>query len=84
MFIVASKMTWLCASFNLLLFTYNSRRCYKTVYVLSGTYLRGLETTAKYQKSTEEFVIHCPTSSSIKYWPGGRKCGVENLCHMFC
>ena len=36
-----------------------------------GTYLRGLETTATYDKSTQEFVIDSPTLTSIKFWPGG-------------
>jgi acyl-CoA oxidase len=36
-----------------------------------GTYLRGLETTATYHPETEEFVIHSPTQTSIKWWPGG-------------
>ncbi|CAI8005627.1 Peroxisomal acyl-coenzyme A oxidase 1 [Geodia barretti] len=36
-----------------------------------GTYLRGLETTATYRPETEEFVIHSPTQTSIKWWPGG-------------
>lgn len=36
-----------------------------------GTYLRGLETTATYDPTTQEFVIHSPTQTSIKWWPGG-------------
>ncbi|KAM4604056.1 peroxisomal acyl-coenzyme A oxidase 1 isoform 1-T1 [Polymixia lowei] len=36
-----------------------------------GTHLRGLETTATYDPSTQEFVINSPTVSSIKWWPGG-------------
>ncbi|CAJ0567732.1 unnamed protein product, partial [Mesorhabditis spiculigera] len=35
-----------------------------------GTNLRALETTAHYDKKTQEFVIHSPTTSSIKWWPG--------------
>jgi acyl-CoA oxidase len=38
-----------------------------------GTYLRGLETTATYDKQTQEFVIDSPTLTSIKYWPGSCK-----------
>ncbi|XP_076456592.1 peroxisomal acyl-coenzyme A oxidase 1-like [Babylonia areolata] len=36
-----------------------------------GTFLRGLETTATYDPKTKEFVLHSPTVSSTKYWPGG-------------
>lgn len=36
-----------------------------------GTFLRGLETTATYDKSTEEFIMHSPTLTSTKWWPGG-------------
>ncbi|RNA34484.1 peroxisomal acyl-coenzyme A oxidase 1 isoform X2 [Brachionus plicatilis] len=36
-----------------------------------GTYLRGLETTATYDKFTQEFIIDSPTLTSIKFWPGG-------------
>ena len=35
-----------------------------------GTYLRGLETTATYEKATQEFLIDSPTLTSIKFWPG--------------
>ncbi|XP_022088710.1 peroxisomal acyl-coenzyme A oxidase 1-like isoform X1 [Acanthaster planci] len=35
-----------------------------------GTFVRGLETTATYDPSTEEFVMHSPTLTSIKWWPG--------------
>ena len=36
-----------------------------------GTYLRGLEPTATYAAATEEFIIHSPTLTSTKWWPGG-------------
>ncbi|KAJ8020869.1 Peroxisomal acyl-coenzyme A oxidase 1 [Holothuria leucospilota] len=35
-----------------------------------GTFLRGLETTATYDPSTQEFVLHSPTLTSMKWWPG--------------
>lgn len=36
-----------------------------------GTFLRGLETTATYDPTTQEFVLHSPTITSTKWWPGG-------------
>ncbi|XP_075406084.1 peroxisomal acyl-coenzyme A oxidase 2 [Tenrec ecaudatus] len=35
-----------------------------------GTYLQGLETEATYDPATQEFVIHSPTLTSTKWWPG--------------
>ncbi|XP_030557915.1 probable peroxisomal acyl-coenzyme A oxidase 1 isoform X2 [Drosophila novamexicana] len=36
-----------------------------------GTYLRGLETRADFDRDTDEFVLNTPTISSYKWWPGG-------------
>ncbi|RZF45952.1 hypothetical protein LSTR_LSTR008329 [Laodelphax striatellus] len=36
-----------------------------------GTFIRGLETTSTYDPATEEFVLHSPTLTSYKWWPGG-------------
>lgn len=35
-----------------------------------GTFVRGIETTATLDFKTDEFVIHSPTLSSTKFWPG--------------
>ncbi|XP_050555124.1 probable peroxisomal acyl-coenzyme A oxidase 1 [Spodoptera frugiperda] len=35
-----------------------------------GTFIRGLETTATYDPKTEEFILHSPTLTSYKWWPG--------------
>ncbi|EDL94161.1 acyl-Coenzyme A oxidase 2, branched chain, isoform CRA_b [Rattus norvegicus] len=35
-----------------------------------GTYLQGLETEATYDEARQEFVIHSPTMTSTKWWPG--------------
>nr|XP_004669134.2 peroxisomal acyl-coenzyme A oxidase 2 [Jaculus jaculus] len=35
-----------------------------------GTYLKGLETEAIYDPATQEFVIHSPTITATKWWPG--------------
>ena len=36
-----------------------------------GTFVRGLETTATYDPETQEFILHSPTLTSTKWWPGG-------------
>jgi len=36
-----------------------------------GTFVRGLETTATFDKAAQEFVLHSPTLTSTKWWPGG-------------
>lgn len=35
-----------------------------------GSNVRGLQTTAEYDKHTEEFILNTPTLQSIKWWPG--------------
>lgn len=35
-----------------------------------GSNVRGLQTTAEYDKNTEEFILNTPTLQSIKWWPG--------------
>ena len=35
-----------------------------------GTFIRGLETTATYDPSTEEFILNTPTLTAYKWWPG--------------
>eukprot|EP01062_Namystynia_karyoxenos_P055911 TRINITY_DN46923_c0_g1_i1.p1 TRINITY_DN46923_c0_g1~~TRINITY_DN46923_c0_g1_i1.p1 ORF type:complete len:710 (+),score=320.27 TRINITY_DN46923_c0_g1_i1:81-2132(+) len=34
-----------------------------------GSNVRGLETEVTYDKATEEFVVHSPTLTSLKWWP---------------
>ncbi|KAK9921846.1 hypothetical protein M0R45_030342 [Rubus argutus] len=36
-----------------------------------GSNVRGLETTATFDPVTDEFIIHSPTLTSSKWWPGG-------------
>jgi hypothetical protein len=35
-----------------------------------GSDVAGLETTATFDQKTDEFIIHSPTITSAKYWPG--------------
>lgn len=44
--------------------------CYAQTELGHGSNVRGLETTATYIPATDEFEIHSPTLSSIKWWPG--------------
>jgi len=36
-----------------------------------GTFLRGMETTATFDGVTDEFILHSPTDTAMKWWPGG-------------
>ena len=45
--------------------------CYAQTEMGHGTYVRGLETTATYDPEKQEFVVHSPTLTSTKWWPGG-------------
>lgn len=38
-----------------------------------GTYLRGLETRADFDRETQEFILNTPTLTAYKWWPGGCK-----------
>ena len=38
-----------------------------------GTFVRGLETTATYDKSSDEFIINSPSLTATKFWPGSSK-----------
>jgi acyl-CoA oxidase len=45
--------------------------CYAQTELGHGSNVAGIETTATLDQSTDEFVIHSPTVTSTKYWPGG-------------
>ena len=36
-----------------------------------GTFVRGLQTTATYDTAAQQFVLHTPTLTATKWWPGG-------------
>ncbi|GMH95739.1 hypothetical protein TrST_g12682 [Triparma strigata] len=44
--------------------------CYAQTEMGHGSNVRGLETTAVYDKATESFTISTPTLTSTKFWPG--------------
>ena len=45
--------------------------CYAQTELGHGSNVAGLETTATLDFKTDEFVIHSPTVTSTKFWPGG-------------
>lgn len=45
--------------------------CYAQTELGHGSNVRGLETTATFDPSTDEFTMHSPTITSTKWWPGG-------------
>lgn len=44
--------------------------CYSQTELGHGSDVLKLETTATLDKSTDEFIIHSPTITSTKFWPG--------------
>ncbi|KAN0039177.1 hypothetical protein ACTA71_001371 [Dictyostelium dimigraforme] len=45
--------------------------CFSMTELGHGSNVRGIETTAHFDKETQEFIIHSPTPSSQKFWIGG-------------
>ncbi|KAH1202266.1 Peroxisomal acyl-coenzyme A oxidase 1 [Glycine max] len=45
--------------------------CYAQTELGHGSNVQGLEKTATFDPKTDEFVIHSPTLTSSKWWPGG-------------
>ena len=44
--------------------------CYAQTELGHGSNVRGLQTVAEYDKSTQQFVLNTPSLLSIKWWPG--------------
>lgn len=44
--------------------------CYAQTEIGHGSNVAGLETTATFDKKTNEFVINTPTQTATKWWPG--------------
>lgn len=61
----AQKAKWLPMIRNL-----DILGCYAQTEIGHGSNVAALETTATLDKSTDEFVIHTPSISATKYWPG--------------
>ncbi|XP_042505507.1 peroxisomal acyl-coenzyme A oxidase 1-like [Macadamia integrifolia] len=45
--------------------------CYAQTELGHGSNVQGLETTATFDRKTDEFILHSPTLTSSKWWPGG-------------
>ncbi|KAJ6415716.1 hypothetical protein OIU84_004496 [Salix udensis] len=45
--------------------------CYAQTELGHGSNVQGLETTATFDPDKDEFIIHSPTLTSSKWWPGG-------------
>ncbi|XP_032179694.1 peroxisomal acyl-coenzyme A oxidase 2 isoform X2 [Mustela erminea] len=58
-----AKWTPLCNEFRII-------ASYAQTELGHGTNLRGLETEATYDAATQEFVVHSPTLTATKWWPG--------------
>jgi acyl-CoA oxidase len=44
--------------------------CFAMTELGNGSFIQNFETTATYDKSTQEFVVNSPTVSSTKWWIG--------------
>ena len=44
--------------------------CYAQTELGHGSNVQAIETTATLDMKTDEFVIHSPTKTSTKFWPG--------------
>ncbi|KAH7443592.1 hypothetical protein KP509_02G041400 [Ceratopteris richardii] len=45
--------------------------CYAQTELGHGSNVQGLETTATFDPSTDEFIVNTPTLTATKWWPGG-------------
>lgn len=71
--VIAHHWRWKLASFCV--FAESNFRYFSTrqTELGHGTFIRGLETRATYDEQTEEFVLHSPSVTAYKWWPGGCK-----------
>ena len=59
------QSVWLTAARN-----YEIIGTYAQTELAHGSYVRGLETTATYDRFKQNFIIHSPHITSTKWWPG--------------
>lgn len=59
------RALWLPQAFN-----YDIHGCYAQTEIGHGSDISGLETTATFDQKTDEFVIHTPSMTATKWWPG--------------
>ncbi|KAF0690797.1 Aste57867_17852 [Aphanomyces stellatus] len=60
------KATWLPK-----VYSYEITGAYAQTELGHGSNVQGIETTAQYDPTTQEFILHSPTLTSRKWWPGG-------------
>jgi hypothetical protein len=54
--------------------------CYGLTELGHGSNVRGIEMTAEYDKSTQEFIINSPSQTAIKFWIGNLAKTATNGC----
>ncbi|KAF0690792.1 Aste57867_17847 [Aphanomyces stellatus] len=54
-----------------LAYSYQITGAYAQTELGHGSNVQGIETTAHYDPKTQEFILHSPTITSRKWWPGG-------------
>ena len=45
--------------------------CFGLTELGHGSNVKGIDTTAHYDKETKEFIIHTPNDGAMKFWIGG-------------